>query len=280
MKKKVLILTGIAAALLIAVIAAALNAVFTVARVEVRFSTCSERGESEAVLMQSELGEYFVGKSSTFLKVEDVRAAVEASYPAFRVVSAEKHLPRTVSLTVEERRETYAFRRENGLFAILDEEGVYLYDSEQNMNRRGGENILLEGFALSVPGSGKIAEGSYAEELFAMGRVLTETFGDARANVVSVTLSSEYEMGAYFLLEMREGVTVQIFTPENEPEDKARAALEKYLSLSETEKTYGFFDIIDRIGGGFTVSEHRASLYRRVEFPNTAKKRFPERRFF
>lgn len=260
MKKKVLILTGIAAALLIAVIAAALNAVFTVARVEVRFSTCSERGESEAVLMQSELGEYFVGKSSTFLKVEDVRAAVEASYPAFRVVSAEKHLPRTVSLTVEERRETYAFRRENGLFAILDEEGVYLYDSEQNINRRGGENILLEGFALSVPGSGKIAEGSYAEELFAMGRVLTETFGDARANVVSVTLSSEYEMGAYFLLEMREGVTVQIFTPENEPEDKARVALEKYLSLSETEKTYGFFDIIDRIGGGFTVSEHRASL--------------------
>ena len=259
MKKKVLILTGVAVALLIAVIAAALNAVFTVARVEVHFSVCSSQGEAEAVLLQGELTDAYVGRSTTFLKLEEVEGAVER-YPAFRVVSAEKHLPRTVSLTVEERRETYAFRRENGLFAILDEEGVYLYDSEQNINRRGGENILLEGFALSVPGSGKIAEGSYAEELFAMGRVLTETFGDARANVVSVTLSSEYEMGAYFLLEMREGVTVQIFTPENEPEDKARAALEKYLSLSETEKTYGFFDIIDRIGGGFTVSEHRASL--------------------
>ena len=259
MKKKVLILTGVAGALLIAVIAAALNAVFTVARVEVHFSTCSQQGETEAVLLQNELDSAYVGKSTTFLKLEDVEESVER-YPAFRVLSAEKHFPRTVVLTVEERRETYAFRRENGLFAILDEEGVYLYDSEQNINRRGGENILLEGFALSVPGSGKIAEGSYAEELFAMGRVLTETFGDARANVVSVTLSSEYEMGAYFLLEMREGVTVQIFTPENEPEDKARAALEKYLSLSETEKTYGFFDIIDRIGGGFTVSEHRASL--------------------
>ena len=76
-----------------------------------------------------------------------------------------------------------------------------------------------------------------------------------------MTLSSEYMMGDYFLLEMREGVTVQIFTPENHTEEKAEAVIEKYLSLSETEKTYGFFDvIIDSIDGGFTVSNHRASL--------------------
>ena len=137
MKKKVLILTGVAVALLIAVIAAALNAVFTVARVEVHFSVCSSRGEAEAVLLQSELDDAYVGRSTTFLKLEDVQETVE-SYPAFRVTSAEKQFPRTVVLTVEERREAFAFRRENGLYAILDEEGVYLYDSETNTTEGAG----------------------------------------------------------------------------------------------------------------------------------------------
>ena len=258
MKKKVLILTGVAVALLIAVIAAALNAVFTVARVEVHFSVCSSRGEEEAVLLQSELDETYVGKSTTFLKLEDVEETVE-HYPAFRVTAAEKQFPRTVVLSVEERREAFCFRRENGLFAILDEEGVYLYDSETNTNRRGGENIVLEGFTLTAD-AGARATGEYALELFQMCEVFFSALGDARANIVSVTLSSEYEMGSYFLLQMREGVTVQIFTPENETEEKAEAVLEAYLSLSETQKTYGFFDVIDSAGGGFTVSNHRPSL--------------------
>ncbi len=259
MKKKVLILTGVAVALLIAVIAAALNAVFTVARVEVHFSVCSSRGEEEAVLLQSELDDAYVGRSTTFLKLEDVQETVE-SYPAFRVTSAEKQFPRTVVLTVEERREAFAFRRENGLYAILDEEGVYLYDSETNTNRRGGENIVLEGFTLTSTGAGERVTGEYAQELFEMCSVFFSELGDARANLVSVTLSSEYEMGGYFLLQMREGVTVQIFTPENETEEKAEAVLETYLSLSEAQKTYGFFDVIDSEGGGFTVSQHRPSL--------------------
>ena len=259
MKKKVLILTGVAVALLIAVVAAALNAVFTVAHVEVHFSVCSSQGEAEAVLLQGELDDAYVGRSTTFLKLEEVEAAVER-YPAFRVVSSEKRFPRTVVLSVEERREAYAFRRENGIFAILDEEGVYLYDSERNVNRRGGENILLEGFELHAERAGEKVTGEEAEALLLMCGAFFEELGDARANLVSVTLSSEYEMGDYFLLEMREGVIIQIFTPENHTEEKAQAVIEKYLSLSETEKTYGFFDVIDTVDGDFTVSNHRPSL--------------------
>ena len=137
---------------------------------------------------------------------------------------------------------------------------MYLYDRDQNVNRRGGENILLNGFALLAGEAGTKVSGVYAQELVSLLSVFTEALGDARANVVSVTLSPEYELGAYFLLAMREGVTVQIFTPENHTEEKAEAVIEKYLSLSETEKTYGFFDVIDSIDGGFTVSNHRASL--------------------
>ena len=96
-----------------------------------------------------------------------------------------------------------------------------------------------------------------------MFSVFFQKLGDARANVVSVTLSSEYMMGDYFLLEMREGVTVDIFTPGNFTEEKAEEAIEEYLSLSEAEKTYGYFDVIDYdvdndgVVDGFTVSNHK-----------------------
>ena len=140
---------------------------------------------------------------------------------------------------------------------------MYLYDSERNVNRRGGENILLEGFAFSAERAGEKVSGEHAEELFAMFSVFFQKLGDARANIVSVTLSSEYMMGDYFFLEMREGVTVDIFTPGNYTEEKAEEAIEEYLSLSETEKTYGYFDVIgydyddDGVEDGFTVSRHK-----------------------
>lgn len=52
MKKKVLLMTTVAVFLLAAVIAAALNAVFTVTRVEVTWSLFSSAGEEEAVELQ------------------------------------------------------------------------------------------------------------------------------------------------------------------------------------------------------------------------------------
>ena len=121
MKKKVLITPGVAVALLIAVIAAALNAVFTVARVEVHFSVCSSQGEAEAVLLQGELTDAYVGRSTTFLKLEEVEGVVER-YPAFRVVSAEKHFPRTgVAHRGKSAKNAMPSAARTGFTPILDE---------------------------------------------------------------------------------------------------------------------------------------------------------------
>lgn len=262
MKKKILLMTAIGLVLLGAVLAAALNAVFTVTDVVASFSVVSDEGSREALALQAELEEAFVGKSTTFLSLDDVRETVER-YPAFRLEQSEKRFPRTLTLSVSERRETYAFRRENGAYAILDEDGVYLYDRESNVNRRMGENVLLEGFSLTADAAGAEASGAYFSEVLSFASSFVERFRDVRANLVSVSLreTPNAQAGEYFFrVRLREGVFVDVYNPTASPREKGMSVLEKYISLSDEQKLYGFFDVVDLFSGGFTVSEHRAEV--------------------
>lgn len=257
--KKTLIMTGIAVVLLIAVIAAALNAVFTVARVQVDFVRYSEAGLEDSRALQKKLDEKFVGRSTTFLDLEEVTSAVE-EFPCFKVEYAQKDYPRTVVLGITERKELLSFRRENGLFAVLDEEGVWLYDKENNLNRLGGENILLDGFGITAEEQGKIASGDYFDCVLSFMKVFVKRYENPRANVVSFSLMKPDNAlaGEYFLrLRMQEGVTVDLYSPTHLAEEKAAAVVMEYDSLSDAERLYGYFDVVDSVDGGFTVSKHR-----------------------
>ena len=72
MKKRAILTTVVAFLLLVAVIAAGLNAVFTVTYVNARFLTYTEEGETAARELKEDLNEY-LGKSTTFLDLEEVR---------------------------------------------------------------------------------------------------------------------------------------------------------------------------------------------------------------
>lgn len=257
MKKKVVLMTVIGLIILIAVVAAALNAVFTVTKVEVNWSVCSDEGEAEAVSLQKDLEESCLGKSTTFLKLEDVRTTVNR-YPYFELTSAKKSYPQKIVLSVTERKEVFSFRRENGLYAVLDANGSFLYDKETNANRTGGENILLDGFQLSANATGDAASGKYMKEILTLSSVFAGEFDNIRANIVSVTLLNHYMEGDYFRVQMQEGVYFDLYTPENNTENKAIAAMEKYVSLSYEEKLYGYFDLMDRLDNPdeFTVGQH------------------------
>lgn len=258
MKKKVLWMTAIGLLLLGAVIAAALNAVFTVTDVVADFSVYSAEGMADAERLQTDLEARFIGKSTTFLDLADAKEAAKA-YPALRV-EVKKELPRTLRLTVEERRERYAVAHEGG-FSVLDEEGVYLYEKETNTSRLGGENLLLVGFTVRCT-AGERAEGKGLREAMTFVSALARSLSDVRANVLSVTfapteiaaLQGEY----YFRVAMREGVTALVYQPGNYTEEKAAAVLDSYRSLSDEQRMYGYFDIVDLVEGGFMPGVHRA----------------------
>lgn len=262
MKKKVLLMTAISLLLLGAVLAAALNAVFTVTEVKVLYSALSEEGTADSYALQARLEELYLGSSTTFLDLEEVKETVK-EFPAFRVDEVGKDFPRTLVLTLSEKEEVFSFRREDGSFAVLDEEGGYLYDKADNSNRCNGENLLLEGFSLSTGGVGDPAEGDYFEELITFFREWKTELKNVRANVRSVSLiPTENPMqGDYFFrIRMTEGVVADVYNPSNLTKDKALAVLATYRSLTDAQKMYGSFNVYDLVTGGFTVSRHEASL--------------------
>ncbi len=242
MKKRVVLTTLAAVLLLAAAIAAGLNAIFTVTHVRTQFLTYSEEGKREAVELREKLDE-FIGSSTTFLDLDEV-AGVVTQYPCFRVDSIAKSFPATVSLEISERKERFAFRREEG-YAILDEEGVYLYEKAENVNRISGENILLENFPIEVGEEG--VSGDYFTELLSVMNTFAGTLREIRSNILSVTLvrATTNPRDDFFRIQMREGVVIDLGNPAVKAEEKTEKALQKYLSLGDEERIFGFITAVD-----------------------------------
>lgn len=253
MKKKVILSTIVSFLLLFAVVAVGLNAIFTVTVVNADFCVYSEDGRGEAEALKADLDK-FVGKSSTFLKIEDVEKTVR-SYPAFRVTQVRKKYPEAVEVSVCERKETYAFKTENG-FSLLDENGCYLYDKKENTNRLGGGNILLEGFEFSVS-EREFVTGEHAQTLFEAFGAFSEKLTEIRANVTGAAFVKASSSTSYFRFYMREGVAIDLYGADRMVKEKAQAAAEKYLSLSDLERTEGVISVVYTNAGQLNV-DYRA----------------------
>ena len=242
-KTRVIIVTLVSFLLLVAVVAAGLNAIFTITLVESEFAVCSEAGKRDAEALKAEL-DGFVGDSTTFLDLDDVAETVE-KYPCFRVESVEKQFPKTLKVKVSERKEFFAVKTGEN-YAVLDEEGIYLYDGE-NTNRLGGENVVLEGFDIALGKKGSPVTGEYLDEALTMFSVFSELLPGVRANVVSLRLAHSIgqstKENTYFVVTMREGVKIAIANPAENIALKASNAFTDedsgYLYLPDKKKMYG-----------------------------------------
>lgn len=264
-KKKVLIITAVGLALLLAVLGAAFNAIFTVTEVVVHFYPVSEEGEADSFSLQETLNRDFLGHSTAFLDLREVETAV-SRYPGFELEDLKKDYPSKLVLTVRERRELFAIKKDDGMFAILDEEGRYLYDKEQNTNRSSGENILLEGFRSNFRIGEKPEDDSFLAAATYV-KAFSEQFGSARSDVSAVVLlntGSALVGENYMQIKTRGGVRIDIYDPCSKTQEKANAAVQKYLSLEGAERLCGFFDIVELLTPGsegeISVSEHRNSI--------------------
>ncbi len=232
MKARVLITTIVSFLLLCAVVAAGLNAVFTVNAVKAQFSVTSEDGEREASELKQKLDGY-IGSSTIFLDEEEVRALI-ASYPCMKAEKVEKHYPSTIEVCVTERKEAFAVLTEHG-YAVFSDDGTYLYNKDNLTNRMGGENILLNGFSFSMEQGERLEEKKFSDVLEVYG-VFTELLKEARANVVSITYNPGLVFDT-FVIGMKEGVRIEIVSPDELAAEKTRAALsdEKYGYLVRTD---------------------------------------------
>lgn len=232
MKKRTFLTTLIAILLLAAVIAAGLHAVFTVAYIQASFSTCTPEGERAAQQLKEELNTY-LGSSTTFLDLEQVRATAESD-PRFRVLSVEKQFPSAVSITIEERHAAFAVQTESG-YAIVDDEGVRIDEVAS-----AEDYVLLTG-DFSVAFENGILSGDYVAELLEIYASFVEALGEPRANLISVSLEGSGASARFDRLSIgtREGVEIVVWNPSEQPAQLGAAAVQKYLSLAEAERVRG-----------------------------------------
>ena len=98
-----------------------------------------------AITAASKTNDTIVDKS--ILDLNDVKNTVE-QFPCLSAERVEKQYPSAVYVEVRERKETYAVRQENG-FAVFDEEGRYLYEKADNVNRLDGDKNSTVKFSFS-----------------------------------------------------------------------------------------------------------------------------------
>ncbi len=251
--KKTLIMTSVALVLLLAVIAAGLNVVFTVTHIDASFKTFSEQGEAEAVTLKKELDEY-TGSSTTFLDLSEVEEAVE-KYPCFRLEKVEKKFPKTLKVVVSERRELFAYET-NGKFAMIDTEGICLRMADENVSRSGGENVLLSNFSFDVTVGQKV-EGEYMDALISAFSGFEEYLKDPRVNIREVLWDPEGNVSNpvnnFFKISMREGSVISMQNPLSKPDEKARESVKVYEHFSDVEKLYRSIMVTDGYDGTVNV---------------------------
>lgn len=240
MKKKVILTSIVSFVLLLLVIFAGINAIYTVTSVRANFSTFSAEGESEAHELQEKLNS-FVNKSSIFLKVGAIQDTVN-EYPYFYLDEVKKHYPDRVELKISERKEAFTYLSD-GKYVVLDEAGKYLCEKETNANRAGGENILLEGFNFAGD------EVEYLAETLQMFNAFQKELLEARANIVSVKLERNTSFAATdnLIIQMHEGVVFRINDPHARTDEKVRMMVECYNGLSD----------LDRVTQEITIQENK-----------------------
>ncbi len=257
MKKKVIFTTLVSFLLLLLVVLAGLNAIYTVTSVRANFNTFSSEGEEEARKLQKEL-DSFVDKSSVFLDMGDVQSVID-EFPCFRLDQAQKRYPDKLELKITERKEAFTYLLDNGKYAVLDEEGEYLYEKSTNDNRISGENIALIGDFKFNGGE----KGEYFEDLIRIYTVLRQVLTEVRANVISFELELNGATTTtdidFIKIQMREGAVLKIENPHVKAAEKARLAIECYAGVGAYEGK-GLTDV-QRVKEEIMVFERNGELF-------------------
>lgn len=255
MKKKNLLVILLTAIIFIAGAVLGVTAVFRVNEILVVAPVVSETAKTEAEDLKNKLLKAY-DKKSIFSADASVAKNVVLEFPYFHITKFEKAYPNRLIVTVKEGEEVYAVRQTDSEdYYILDEKGTVLEIRESTKNRvDGAENVLIIGEpALSLSGEkGKTIVGdSCLDTLFSFCKEVSTKLNGIRINVASVAVlrpaSSETE--TLFKLSMREGVTLYVRNPAKDTVLKAQTAVDKYLSLSDSEKLKGAILVFDGTNG-------------------------------
>ncbi len=224
--------------------------VYRVDSVTLNVSVVSDTAEEEVNRIQSRLEEAYDKKSIFSAEKYDAENVLK-DFPYFRLTEFRKSYPNRLIVSVTEDAEVYAVSNENGGYYILGEDGLILGVRESYSNRLdGAENVLLLGLRVSGEKGSYLDGDESLSSLLSLCDEMSKSLDGIRRNVLAVEVirkTSSVE-DAIYKVTMREGVNLYIGNPTQRTEEKARAAIEKYLSLSDLERLTGTIAVSESDG--------------------------------
>ncbi len=245
MRKKNIIVIILTVLIFLSAAVLGFSAVYRVDEVLVVAPVVSQEAKSEAEILRGKL--LSVYEKQSIFSADDTQAkSIVAQFPYFHMTSFEKDYPNRIVVTVEEDDEIYAVENKTaGSYYILGADGTVLGIRADATNRAdGAANVLITGTpALTLTGEkGQVLQGDEALGcLFAFCLEIDARLNGIRTNVseIEVLRPASDEAETIFRLHMREGVTVYVRNPSAQSSEKAKTAMDKYLSLSDAERLVG-----------------------------------------
>lgn len=210
----------------------------------------SDEAMAEEERLQKALLKEYKGDNWLFVTKAGAEKVLE-EYPCFRLTRFEKKSPDCLMIEVVEDAEVYAVEKGENSYYILSANGLTLGERTDNLNRLDGEpNLLIKGFAVTaIRGEKPNGEKVFTDALAFCDEV-SKLLGGIRKNVLQIEKITKTPTGENFptamiCLSMREGVKLYVNEPQTLTKEKAQAAIEKYLSLSATERTKGAITLLE-----------------------------------
>ncbi|MBE7078938.1 MAG: hypothetical protein E7380_03665 [Clostridiales bacterium] len=236
MRKKLLVimLTGL---LFLSACLLGITAVFRVDSVTVESFVVSPQARAEVNKISVRVNEAYNGDGILSADESEIEEILK-DFPYFRLTSFKKEYPNRIRIEITEDREVYAVegQKENEYY-ILGGDGTVLEVRNSPLNRLDGSpNVTIKGLSVSGKKGEKLSGDERIETLLKFFSRMDERLNGFRDNVKLVTVT---EYNPEYTIETAEGVLICVANASFMTEEKAEAAVNKYLSLSDQQRLHG-----------------------------------------
>ncbi len=244
MKKRALTIV-LTVLLFLSAVTLGVSAVFRVDTVSVELTVLSEEAKKQSHQLRTDLISAYK-KDGMLFADEEKAEEILTKYPHLHIEEFRKSYPNKLIFKIAEDVESYAVEV-NGSYYVLSGKGIILDVRNTATNRLdGGENVVIKGLQVQGVKGGTLSGDSCWDTLFAICRQMDGELNGIRRNVTSVEVLYRTPQ-TYYAITMREGVRIYVENPSSQTEEKVLAGMEKYASLSETEKMTGSIFVFDDV---------------------------------
>ena len=247
--KKYVVIYAVAAFLIIFLIT--FNSVCAITQFDVKYNVGSAQMTQAAQRVQSTLEDRYLNKSYLFFKDSDIREVVADEGGGYlEITDISRTFPNKISVTVREKFENYAFVAEGQdadgnlvyTYYAVGDDGTVLAVSSENKNNISGRNIEIAGFEFPAVQVGeKFAVSEGFEDAYSALQTCFSILSsnNLRGNILRIEYDGFFELPdpadwfARFIIDCKEGVQIIIPDPQIRTQEKAKKAIEAYLSLGD-----------------------------------------------